>query len=91
MAKKALIEQGGVFKKGRVMVTNILKNGPEGETKVYTVSGRVKITPMGDKYILDFTSVSGNSFGMTSRGTASGRVYRRQQSIAVEYYEIREV
>lgn len=85
MTKKALIEQGGVFKKGRVMVTNILKNGEDGETKAYTVQGKVKITKMMDgKYILDFTSVSGSSFGMTSRGTTSGRVYTRRQSIVVD-------
>jgi len=90
MAKKALIEQGGVFRKGRVMVTNVLKNGEDGETKVYTVQGKVKISEMDGKYILDFTSVSGGSFGMTSRGTASGRVHTRKQSIVVDSYRVQE-
>lgn len=90
MTKKAKIQQGGLFKKGRIIVTNILKSGEDGESKVYTVSGKVKITPMDGKYILDFTSISGGSMGTTSRGTVSGRVYTRKQSIIVESYEMIE-
>lgn len=90
MTKKAKIVQGGLFKKGRVIVTNILKNGEEGESKVYTVSGKVKITPMDGKHILDFVSVSGGSIGATSRGTVSSRVYTRRQSIIVDSYEMIE-
>lgn len=90
MVKKAKIKQGGIFKKGRVLVTNILKNGEDGETKVYTTSGKIKITPMDGKYILDFISISGGSMGATSKGTVSGRVYTRRQSIVVESYEFLE-
>lgn len=85
--KTAQIKQGGFFKKGRVVVTNTLKNGEEGEIKVFTVSGKVKISKIGEKYILDFTSISGGSMGATSRGTVSGRVYTRKQSIAVDGYK----
>ena len=88
MTKKAKILQGGFFKKGRVLVTNVLKNGEDGETKVYTVQGKIKITPMDGKYVLDFQSVSGGSVGMTSRGTVSGRAYVRRQSIVVDTYEM---
>lgn len=90
MSKMAKIMQGGLFRKGRVIVTNILKNGEEGESKVYTVSGKVRITPMDGRYILDFTSVSGGSAGVTSRGTVSGRVYTRKQSIIVDSYGVIE-
>ena len=87
MAKRAKIAQGGLFKKGRVLVTNILKDGSEGETKVYTTQGKVKITPMDGKYILDFNSIAGGSIGATSRGTVSGRAYIRKQSIVVDEYQ----
>lgn len=87
MAKIAKIKQGGLFKKGRVLVTNIKANGDEGESRVYTTSGKVKIESMDGKYLLDFTSISGGSFGATSRGTTSGRVYTRRQSIVVDSYE----
>lgn len=90
MTKTAKIRQGGFFKKGRVLVTNIKKNGEEGEPKIYTVSGKVKVSPMNGKYILDFTSISGGSAGVTSRGTVSGRVYTRKQSIVVDEYTIEE-
>lgn len=86
MTKIAKIKQGGFFKKGRVLVTNIKANGDEGETKVYTTSGKVKIEQMDGKYILDFLSISGGSMGMTSRGTTSGRIYTRRQSIIVDSY-----
>lgn len=87
MTKKAKIKQGGLFKKGRVIVTNILRNGEDGECKVYTTTGKIKISTMDGKYILDFMSISGGSAGMTSRGTVSGRVYSRRQSIIVDSYE----
>lgn len=87
MSKKALIRQGGLFKKGRIVVTNIKQNGEDGESKVYTVRGKIKIEGMDGKFILDFTSISGGSAGMTSRGTVSGRVYSRRQSIIVDSYE----
>lgn len=87
MTKIAKIKQGGFIKKGRVLVTTIKKNGEEGESRVYTTSGKVKIEPMDGKYLLDFTSISGGSFGATSRGTTSGRVYTRRQSIVVDSYE----
>jgi len=88
--KTAKIKQGGFFRKGRVLIRNIRKNGDEGESKVYIVSGKVKISPMDGKYILDFTSISGGSAGVTSRGTVSGRVYTRRQSIVVDEYTIEE-
>lgn len=86
MTKIAKIKQGGFIKKGRVLVTNIKANGDEGETKIYTTSGKVKIEQMDGKYILDFLSISGGSMGMTSRGTTSGRIYTRRQSIIVDSY-----
>ena len=86
MTKIAKIKQGGIFKKGRVLVTNIKANGDEGETKIYTTSRKVKIEQMDGKYILDFLSISGGSMGMTSRGTTSGRIYTRRQSIIVDSY-----
>lgn len=88
MVKKAKIQQGGIFKKGRVLVTNILKNGEDGETKVYTTSGKIKISTMDGKYILDFISIAGGSIGATTKGTVSGRMYTRRQSIVVDSYEI---
>lgn len=87
MMKSAKIKQGGFFKKGRVLVTTIKKNGEEGETKIYTTSGKVKIEQMEGKYILDFMSISGGSFGVSSKGSTSGRVYTRRQSIVVDSYE----
>ena len=86
MTKIAKIKQGGFFKKGRVLVTNIKANGNEGETKIYTTSGKVKIEQMDGKYILDFLSISGGSMGITNRGTTSGRIYTRRQSIIVDSY-----
>lgn len=89
--KTARIKQGGFFKKGQVVITTIKKNGEEGESKVYQVIGKVKIEPMDDKYILHFTSRSGSSAGVTSKGTVSGRVYTRVQAIVVdEYTEVKE-
>lgn len=90
MTKKAKIQQGGLFRKGRVIITNVLKNGEDGESKVYTTAGKVKISKMDGKYILDFSSVSGGSVGMTSRGTVSGRSYVRKQSIIVDSYIVLE-
>ena len=84
--KKAQIKNGGLFRKGRVIVTNIKANGEEGESKSYIVMGKVKVSSMDGKYILDFTSVSGGSGGFTNRGTVSGRVYTRRQSIVVNEY-----
>lgn len=88
--KRAKIKQGGIFAKGRVLVTNVLKDGSDGESKVYTTSGKVKISSLDGKYILDFISISGGSAGITNRGTVSGRVYTRRQSIVVEEYEVIE-
>ena len=89
--KTAKIEQGGFFKKGRVMITTVKKNGEEGESKVYSTAGKVKISEMDGKYILDFASVSGGSIGANSRGTVSTRAYTRSQHIVVdEYEEIKE-
>jgi len=90
MTKIAKIKQGGFFKKGQVVITTIKKNGEEGESKVYQVVGKVKIEPMDDKYILHFTSRSGSSAGVTSRGTVSGRVYTRVQAIVVDEYKVLE-
>ena len=90
MEKIAKVKQGGIFKKGRVIVTNVLKNGDEGESKSYIVAGKVKVSEIDGKYVLDFDSVSGSSGGFTSRGTVSGRVYHRRQSIVVTSYEIIE-
>lgn len=87
MGKKAQIRDGGFFKKGLVIVTNIKKNGEEGESKAYTVKGHVDVERAGDKYILHFTSVSGSSMGVTSRGTVSGRSYTRNQNIVVDEIE----
>lgn len=89
--KTARIKQGGFFKKGQVVITTIKKNGEEGESKVYQVVGKVGIEPMDDKYILHFTSRSGSSAGVTSKGTVSGRVYTRVQAIVVDKYtEVKE-
>lgn len=87
MGKRAQIRDGGVFKKGLVVVTNIKKNGEEGESKAYTVSGHVKVKEMDGKYILNFMSVSGSSMGASSRGTVSGRTYKRNQNVVVDEYE----
>ena len=87
MGKKAQIRDGGFFKKGLVVVTNIKKNGEEGESKAYTVKGHVDVERAGDKYILHFMSVSGSSLGATSRGTISGRSYTRNQNIVVDEIE----
>lgn len=87
MTKIAKIKQGGFIKKGRVLVTTIKKNGEEGESKIYTTSGKVKIEPMDGKYLLDFLSISGGSVGFSSRGSTSGRIYTRRQSIVVDSYE----
>lgn len=84
MGKKAQIRDGGFFKKGLVIITNIKKNGEEGESKAYTVKGHVNVERAGDKYILHFMSVSGSSMGVTSRGTVSGRSYTRNQNIVVD-------
>lgn len=89
--KTARIKQGGFFKAGQVVITTIKKNGEEGESKVYQTMGKIKIEPMDDKYILHFTSRSGGSFGVTNKGTVSGRVYSRAQHIVVdEYTEVKE-
>ncbi len=90
MEKIAKIRNGGLFKKGQVVITNIKKNGEEGESKVYTISGKVKVEDMGDSHILHFTSVGGSSFGVTSKGTVSGRSYTKMQSIVVSSYEFVE-
>ena len=90
MTKNAKIKQGGFLRKGRVIVTNILKDGSEGESKVYTVSGKVKVSPIDGKYVLDFVSVSGGSLDATNKGSVSGRVYTRRQSILVNGYEFIE-
>jgi hypothetical protein len=87
MGKIAKIRDGGFFKKGLVIVTNIKKNGEEGESKAYTVKGHVGIERAGDKYILHFMSVSGSSMGATSRGTFSGRSYTRNHDIVVDRIE----
>ena len=70
-----------------MVVTNIKKNGEEGESKAYTVKGHVDVERAGDKYILHFMSVSGSSLGATSRGTISGRSYTRNQNIVVDEIE----
>ena len=88
MTKVAKIKQGGLFKAGKVMITTIKKNGEEGETKVYAISGKVKVEDMDGKHILNFTSISGGSAGITSKGTVSARGYTRRQSIVVDEYEI---
>ena len=90
MGKKAQIRDGGFFKKGLVIVTNVKKNGEEGESKAYTVSGHVNVERAGDKYILHFLSISGSSLGATSRGTVSGRTYKRNQNIVVDEIEALE-
>lgn len=90
MGKRATIRNGGFFKNGLVVVTNIKKNGEEGESKAYTVKGKVAVERSADKYILHFTSVSGSSVGITSRGTLSARGYNRKQSIVVDDYEFEE-
>ena len=87
MGKRAQIRDGGVFRKGLVIVTNIKKNGEDGESKAYTVSGHVRVEEMDGRYILHFMSVSGSSMGATSRGTVSGRSYKRTQNIVVDEYE----
>ena len=87
MEKKAMIRDGGIFKKGLVVITNIKKNGEDGESKAYKVNGKVKVECVGGKYILHFTSVGGGSVGVSSRGTVSGRSYTRSQNIVVDSYE----
>ena len=87
MGKKAQIRDGGFFKKGLVIVTNIKKNGEEGESKAYTVKGHVDVERAGDRYVLHFVSVGGSSTGMTSRGTFSARSYTRNQNIVVDEIE----
>lgn len=72
------------------MVTTVLKNGEDGESKVYTVMGKVRVSEMGGRYILAFTSLSGGSMGVTSKGTVSGRSHTRNQNIAVDSYEFVE-
>lgn len=85
MVKKAQIRQGGFFKKGQVIITTVKKDGTDGESKVYIVNGKVKIDNATDgKFILYFTSLSGGSLGVTSRGTVSGRTYTRRQAIVVD-------
>ncbi|DBA35632.1 TPA_asm: hypothetical protein vir335_00076 [Classicovirus victor] len=39
------------------------------------------------RYLLDYQYRSGNSFGMTSKGTMSGRTYYRRRSVAVDSIE----
>lgn len=90
VAKKAVIQQGGIFKKGTVMITNILKNGEEGETKSYTIIGKAKIREFNGKHIIDFAYVSGGSMGATSKGTVSGRMYTRKMNVTVDEYDIIE-
>ena len=88
MVKKAQIRQGGFFKKGQVIITTVKKDGTDGESKVYTVSGKIKVEKMADgRYILHFVSLAGGSMGATSRGTVSGRVYTRRQDIVVDSYQ----
>lgn len=85
MVKKAQIRQGGFFKKGQVIITTVKKDGTDGESKVYTVNGKVKIESATDgKFILHFASLSGGSFGVSNRGTVSGRTYTRRQDIVVD-------
>ena len=90
MGKIAKIKNGGVFKKGTVIVTNIKKDGTEGESKVYTISGKVKVKEMDGKIVLHFNVVTGGSMRVSSRGTVSGGSHVSQKDIVVDSYEYME-
>lgn len=89
MEKIAKIKNGGIFKKGTVIITYIKKDGTEGESKVYTISGKVKIKEMDGKIILHFLSISGGSLRYSKSGVSGGS-YTRQQNIVVDSYEFIE-
>jgi hypothetical protein len=90
MEKKAKIKNGGVFRKGMVVITNVKKNGEEGDEKVYTISGKVKVEDYGDKYILHFNACTGGGLRVSSKGTVSGGSYNRRMDVVVTEYEIME-
>lgn len=87
MDKKAQIKDGGIFRKGTVIITNIKKNGEEGEQKVYTISGKVKVNEHEGRYILHFNACMGGSMRVSSKGTVSGGNYLRKMDIIVDEYE----
>ena len=87
MGKIAKIKDGGIFRKGTVIITNIKKDGTEGESKVYTISGKVKIREMDGKCVLHFYAVTGGSMRVSNRGTVSGGLHTSQKDIIVDSYE----
>ena len=89
MTKKATIKNGGFFKAGHVIVTTVKKNGDE-DSKVYEVSGRVKIEENEKGYILHFQSFSSSRISVSNRGRVSGGRSYRQQHIIVDEYEMEE-
>ena len=87
MERKAQIKDGGIFRKGTVILTNIKKNGENGDEKVYTISGKVKIEPHDDRYILHFNACMGGGLRVSSRGTVSGGSYVKRMDVVVAEYE----
>ena len=90
MGKIAKIKDGGIFRKGTVIITNIKKDGTEGESKVYTISGKVKIREMDGKHILHFYAVTGGNMRVSNRGTVSGGSHTSQKDVIVDSYEYME-
>lgn len=84
MTKKATIKNGGLFKEGHVIVTTIRKNGDE-DSKVYPVSGKVKIEENEKGYILHFRSFSTSRISGGKGGIRGGRSYKQQHIIVDEY------
>ena len=86
--KSAKIRNGGLFKEGHVVVTTTRKNGDE-DSKVYPVSGKVKIEEDEKGYILHFRSFSSSRISGGKGGIRGGRSFK-QQHLIVDEYEVEE-
>lgn len=82
--KTASIKNGSLFKNGHVIVTTVKKNGDE-DSKVYQVTGKVKVEPNEKGYILHFKSFTSSRISAGRSGIGSGRSYRQQHLIVDEY------
>lgn len=87
--KKASIKNGTLLKEGHVVITIVKKNGEE-DSKVYSVSGKVKIESNEKGYILHFRSFSSSRVSVSNKGRVSGGRSYRQQHIIVDEYEMED-
>ena len=84
MLTTAFVKQGGFLSPSTIIITKTPKNGEE-RTESY-VGTNVKWDAVDGKIVLTFVP-SASSFGMTSKGTISGRRYLRPKSIVVDSIE----